>query len=726
MNIMKNIISLFLFVSILAVSLQEMHGQITTNEQPFGLNNTSKKIFQTDYIDKDLLPNMVVIEAEDKVRDPDESIPLRFAYPVKVDYSIQKSGQWEELPNGDKLWTLDLVVPEALSTHVLYDKFWLPEGGKLFVYNRNTGQSIGAVTSEYLEGSAENPQSFATGLIYGENMTLEYYHPSSAQEMAIISISRIDYGYRFVDDPYKLEARASGFGTSGSCQVNINCSAGNNWQDQKHAVARLTVVRTDGSYWCSCALINNTRNNGIPYVLTANHCLGKEFDAITKPVANQWIFYWEYEHSGCSNSSSEPIHRTTIGATVVANENHNSSAFSDFALLRLLQHPQNLDGVIPYYLGWDRSTNPQGGGVCIQHPKGDVKKIATYDSSPIISLDNYWSVRWSSGVTEGGSSGSPLLTSNGNKILGQLWGSYDWGCADPTNDAPEYGKFTVSWTGNGATDPKRRLKDWLDPDGSDVNSLEGGYKFTGPEHFACSGIYSSALPGTWSVSNGFQIVSGQGTKSVKISSYPSEESTGTVNVNVVSPAGSPLTLTRNIKAGFPAVTSISGPTFLPAGGSGTYYAQPIVADSIADYEWVVNPSGTANIYPEGSKCNITFNNSYNLVEVGCRTVNYCREPGEFTTLVVSLSNYKYHISSDALLRQVTITPDSQIKNPSPSEPDKSLPYILYNQATGIKVANGKIPVHGGTLDFSNQNSGIYIFQLEVDDNRFETLRILFK
>jgi lysyl endopeptidase len=88
----------------------------------------------------------------------------------------------------------------------------------------------------------------------------------------------------------------------------------------------------------------------------------------------------------------------------------------------------------------------------------------------------YWQMRWSPtqnghGVTEGGSSGSPLFSNDGY-IVGQLTGGQA-SCANP--NAPDYyGKFAVSWESNGTT-PDRQLKPWLDPANTGVQTLRGTY-----------------------------------------------------------------------------------------------------------------------------------------------------------------------------------------------------------------------------------------------------------
>ena len=154
----KNLIS---FMLLLFVSFN-VKAQITTDEDPISFGNASMKrnlasqkvisISKAKYMDK------AVIEKEDKERDADPDSPLRFAFPVQLDYNLENSGSWTTLSNGDKVWTLNLHFEDALSLHAMYDKFWIPKGAKFFVYSNETKQKIGAITHEYLEGNSSDPQ----------------------------------------------------------------------------------------------------------------------------------------------------------------------------------------------------------------------------------------------------------------------------------------------------------------------------------------------------------------------------------------------------------------------------------------------------------------------------------------------------------------------------------------------------------------------------------------
>lgn len=284
------------------------------------------------------------------------------------------------------------------------------------------------------------------------------------KEIGIISIDKVVHGYRYIQKANKV------YGSSGACNINVNCSQGQSWQSEKNAVAMILV---NGFRMCSGSLINTTANDGRPMFLTANHCLSYfGNDAINAPNLNTWSFYWHYESSGCV-SSSDPPYISTTGAVTLAN-----NKASDFALLRLTEDPKNAVGVTPYYLGWDRSGSAGTGGVGVHHPSGDIKKISVYSITPTtmtnsdtsVAPNAHWRIIWNDGTTEGGSSGSPIIN-NSRSVIGQLHGGLA-SCRDLTN-YDSYGKFSVSWTGNGSADSRRRLIDWLDPNGTGGLLLSG-------------------------------------------------------------------------------------------------------------------------------------------------------------------------------------------------------------------------------------------------------------
>jgi len=215
---------------------------------------------------------MPILDME-KVREEDENddrdgVPPRFGYPHNVNFNLTNSGAWTSLPNGDRIWQLSIHCPDALSVNLLYDQFWLPDGAKLFLYTSDREHTIGAFTSRNNKGTISDVQGFGTGLLYGETITLAYYLPKGVDEEGIISIAGVVHGYQYINLP---EDSSRSLGSSGNCQVNVNCSEGASWQQEKNSVAMILV---NGNRYCTGSLINTTCNDDRPLLLTADHCLG--------------------------------------------------------------------------------------------------------------------------------------------------------------------------------------------------------------------------------------------------------------------------------------------------------------------------------------------------------------------------------------------------------------------------------------------------------------------
>ena len=450
-----------------------LYGQITTEEDPisFGRNIPALSINPTTH--KVLPPiDRYALEQEDK-EDEANGIPPRFGFMHKVDYNLENSGEWITLPNGDKVWRLSLSCPGALSINLAYDQFWLPDGAKFFIYTPDHKRSIGAITSYNNKGERDNIQGFATEIMYGDQVILEYYLPDSVNEVGIISIAYVVHGYRYVN------CLQGGYECSKSCHININCPEAYDWYLEKNAIAMIVL---GSNRICTGALINTTANDFSPLFLTAQHCVAA-FDAFGYNDLSTWSFYWHYESPRCT-ATGDPKYRSTTGATLIANNKD-----TDFALLKLIEDPLNKNKVTPYYLGWNATENPGTGGVGIHHPAGDIKKISfanqienfpnsiCWGKPPLcpdgISLPNtHWKVNFINGTTEGGSSGSPFINYD-HKVIGQLHGG-DTTCAPVTK---YYGKLSVSWASNDTI--QRQLKHWLDPNNTGALTHNGTFSCKG-------------------------------------------------------------------------------------------------------------------------------------------------------------------------------------------------------------------------------------------------------
>ena len=482
-----------LLLALFSLSSLFMFGQISGGGIPYSFQNLDlpKSLNLID-----LLPiDMAATEQEDSKMD---KTVYRIAKSISASINMIEQGTWTKLDDGRQICRLSVSSKDALALGIYYNNFWLPEGGKLYLYNSDRTQVIGSFTS------SNNPvdEYFATELIQGDEVTLEYIEPNGDSPKAIISISEVAYVYRGYTDNFHKDA--NDFGDSDFCEVNVNCSPdGGDWQDEKKGVARILLKEGNNYFWCTGSLVNNVRQDFEPYFLTADHC-GHNANASDY---YQWIFYFNYEAITCSNPSVSPSSNTITGCTKVASGGNQGSSGSDFKLLLFNSFvPQSYN---VYFNGWNRNNTASSSGVSIHHPAGDIKKISTYTSSLSTTSWNssgyssHWQVYWSStvnghGVTEGGSSGSPIFNTQGS-IVGSLTGGSSY-CSTPYY--PDYyGKFSYHWLSNGSS-ASEHLKEWLDPDNTGTSILSGTYQvvsFTGLDTSYCindSAVTLSGIPST--------------------------------------------------------------------------------------------------------------------------------------------------------------------------------------------------------------------------------------
>ena len=64
------------------------------------------------------------------------------------------------------------------------------------------------------------------------------------------------------------------------------------------------------------SLVNNTAEDGTPYFLTANHCLGNP---------NSWVYYFNHESSTCGGNTG-PTNQSVSGGTLLVNSGSSDVA----------------------------------------------------------------------------------------------------------------------------------------------------------------------------------------------------------------------------------------------------------------------------------------------------------------------------------------------------------------------------------------------------------------
>jgi len=400
--------------------------------------------------------NPALLLKEDASTDTMPDYPYRFAKNLNVNFSPDNSGLWQEIKGMGRIWRLGIRSAGANSLNLIFKEYLLPAGAELFLYNPDHSMVLGAFT----EKNNKPWGSLAVAPVAGDEVIVEYFEPEGTPFKAHLVIGSVGHAYRDV-----LGLLDDRFGLSQPCNKDINCADGADWQYEKHAVCRIIFSKLNGnSYLCTGSLINNARNDETPYFLTANHCLPTSYEAQSA------VYYFNYESPTCNGGDGD-VSQTLSGSTIQA-----TTTNLDFSLVKMSDTIP--EAYKPYFAGWNTSPQAPGKVVSIHHPKGDVKKIALFNHSPVTgdfiyefdyNDSTHWYIdNWTRGITEGGSSGSPLFDQN-HLIVGDLTGGSV--VANCTSADAFFEKFSHSFADYPAK--REQLRYWLDPDTSGIISLSG-------------------------------------------------------------------------------------------------------------------------------------------------------------------------------------------------------------------------------------------------------------
>lgn len=454
------------------------YGQVSQGGIPYSFEIQSRNLgTETDSISS-MIESIIMPIVSNKTTDSiiqkniaNNSFTFAVSFDVNID--VKACSTIDSLDFG-LLYRLSIYSPNAKSINLIFSKYIIPSGAKLYIYSVDRHDVIGAFTSNNNKESAVLP----TIPVCGDEIIVEYFEPYISSFDGELVIGTVNHDFLGESSPCSQPADL--FGESGDCNVDINCNEGANWQIEKNAVVKIII---NGQAVCSGTLINNTSYDGTPYILTAFHCLDNNQDGTLstqdKDISN-YCFIFQYESPTCNGVDGSMSYSVSGGYFRAANFD------SDFALIEMSRLP--ISYYDPYYAGWDRNTTQNAGAVCIHHPAGDVKKISTFDNVPLTSIDcfsdrpnaNFWFIdEWTQtlngyGITEHGSSGSALFNAE-HRIIGQLRGGcsgyQNVNCSDPENDVSTYGKISASWYYDGIAE--NQLINWLDPFNNNPTVLDG-------------------------------------------------------------------------------------------------------------------------------------------------------------------------------------------------------------------------------------------------------------
>ncbi len=420
-----------------------IHGQISQPGQPVSdwavLPDAPTVVLET--------PDIEAMKVEDDERN---HWPLRYGAVIETSHGLEDSGVWHQVADDASLvWRLKIHSPGALSLGVVFSEYEVPVGGQVFLYNGAKSTVLGAYTD------FNNNVNGLLGVepVPGDTVVIEYVQQVWVQEPAKLTVGEVIHDYR---DVFDLLLPTTGPGEGSPCLVDINCPAGAPYQTVKRAVIRTL----SGGSLCSGAILNNTAQDGTPFMLSANHC-----GSMTAGV-----FLFNYENTGCTGFGAT-TGQTVSGATQIA----ASSGF-DSRLWRL--NSQIPTAYNPYYAGWSRLSSSGAPAAAMGHGGGAPKQIAIDNNGATLSGSDF-RVTWNTGITIGGNSGGPLVDSN-MRVIGPACCVTNFNCGSQT---VFFGRFGGFW-GVGAVATN------LDPIGTGQSTLSGF------DPFAVPPVITGISPGT--------------------------------------------------------------------------------------------------------------------------------------------------------------------------------------------------------------------------------------
>jgi hypothetical protein len=381
------------------------------------------------------------------------SDPGRISEPAALSAPAQRSGLWELLPDGSRVWRLRVSAPGSLTTALVFENFHLPAHAEMYVY---------AVSGELVRKrpytAANNPRDgvFATGPLPSDEAIIEVDVPAAEADDLKMTLTHVNRGFvklgTLVGNIAKVAtAQYTEPDTSGTCEVNLMCPQGQG--KFKDAGMGVGMIVTAEGRLCSGFLITNTAQDYRQYFQTASHC----------GTPSGWSVVFDFESATCARGGASSLADQVTNVVEVARND-----LSDFLLLEI-EEPIPPDFNIFYNGFFTPNAIPLSGAAVIHHPLGNVKKIsATFeplsDSTFNGAIDfTDWRINtYDVGVTEAGSSGAPLLNTS-TLVIGQVHGGFS--SCSPYPGGPDYfGKFSLSFTSPNAA-ATQRTNTFLDPHG---------------------------------------------------------------------------------------------------------------------------------------------------------------------------------------------------------------------------------------------------------------------
>jgi len=338
--------------------------------------------------------------------------PERFAVDIPQRISSSSQGEWSSA-GSRRVWTYSVQVPTAVSMSFRATQLVMPPSAVLSV-------SGARATVSYRARDVSRSGLWSRPLL-GDTLTLSLSVAASEAPRAQVQIESLQAGYRGLagvpSHPHFLRLTAANAVATQSCLENYSCDATAANQGPARAILAVLIGNL---YQCTGTLLNNTRGDLTPYVLTARHCENGVLGGGAPQAAASVTVYWDAV-SPCGATLGSIYDGTApaqgVATTVVEQQ--------DAWLIQLDAPPVVNDA---YWAGWDATGGVFTGGYAVHHALGYNKQYVGWYGQALlqhipaktlnVSYDStFWGVVNELGSVGAGASGGAVFDPD-NHVVG--------------------------------------------------------------------------------------------------------------------------------------------------------------------------------------------------------------------------------------------------------------------------------------------------------------------
>jgi hypothetical protein len=215
-------------------------------------------------------PNEKEIEdsENEKTKKRNPMLDIRFGFGMDVNYGMS-DGIWTE-KNDKRIWAICIAPPMGtIDISAYINNFQLAPNAEMYVYSQD-GKFVEGPFTEKMNSDRRRGWGFWIGIerCGSTTMVIQIIEPANSEQTSTIQINRLLATFSDNTD------LSSSLSPLLPCHEDVVCHP--NWENESNGVCRIELKLLTSTMNASGSLLNNTRQDNTPYVLTAFHVLDRD------------------------------------------------------------------------------------------------------------------------------------------------------------------------------------------------------------------------------------------------------------------------------------------------------------------------------------------------------------------------------------------------------------------------------------------------------------------